>query len=83
MNENFEKALSCCKGKFQRDLVAGRETLGAYSRAGKARDYEYHYQLSISHLLARLQVANVAYHVQPGPRGGYYSSQLIDDYCSQ
>ena len=79
MNTNLNRAMSLCKGSFQRNLVNGYETIGSSTRKGKAKNYDMHYQQSAQHLMDRLADAGVPYHVELGPRGGIYSAKLVID----
>jgi hypothetical protein len=72
-----EKALALARGKYQRDLICGNETLGGSTLRGRARQYSGRYQRSAYALLARLDAAGVQYTIDRGPRGGWHCARLV------
>ena len=69
----FEAALALAKGKYQRDLIRGVETLSGSSLAGKAQRWSSRYAQSRDNLLARLMAAGVGHEV----RGRYRKRILV------
>jgi hypothetical protein len=57
--EALDKALSLCKGCYQRDLVLGREALSGATLRGKAYLYVMRYKESGRSLVQRLTSAGV------------------------
>lgn len=79
---NVEKALSLCKGNFQRGLVEGLYTVRGLR--GKAKKWGGKYLQSYRSLYIRLIDANIRFDSVYGPRGGnHYGIDLrfpFDEY---
>lgn len=54
-NNIMEKALSLCKGIYQRNLIYGIENLSGSTLAGKAKYWSSKYRVSRENLLHRLK----------------------------
>lgn len=78
-SENENNAMKCARGKFQRDLVHGIETIGSASLRGKAKSYSGRYETSALNLIRRMEKSGVKFHIQYGPRGGLYSAKIVLD----
>lgn len=52
--EAAEKALSLCRGVYQRNIVLGNEALSGATLHGKAKTYAGKYKLSAQRLILRL-----------------------------
>jgi len=76
VHANTRLALSIARGRWQRNVIKGWETLGGSTLKGKAKKYADVYQRSGRNLMERLRLARVPYMVEKGPRGGYYSATL-------
>ncbi len=64
-----ERLLSVCRGKYQRALVLGQESLSGSSLRGKARSYAGRYAASRAAVLARLNAIGVAVTERRGQHG--------------
>ena len=73
----FEKALSLCKGTYQKNLVHGVESLSGSTLTGKAKNWGGKYAQSRNSLLKRLEDANLAMEAQ-GSKGKRIL--VIDDF---
>lgn len=80
---NKERALTLCRGSYQRALVNGQETLGGSTLRGRAKNYAGRYQMSARRLLARLDNAGIPHRVVLGPRGGWHSAIIAFDKTTQ
>jgi len=76
---NIRTALSVARGKWQRNVIRGYETLGGSTLRGRAKTYQLRYQRSGARLLGRLSAARIPHHVELGPRGGRASATLVID----
>lgn len=50
----LDKALSCCRGCYQRDIIMGNEAISGSTLKGKARQFSYHYMVSRRNLFKRI-----------------------------
>ena len=66
-DEAFEKAWKLTRGKFQRNLLRGIETLSLASLRGKASNYSSKYRQSINNLLSRLDDNGINWSEERGP----------------
>lgn len=66
MNEDISKALSLCKGRYQRDLVLGRAAFSGADLQGKAKQWSRYYKRSRDNLLSRMDENGVFYVVTKG-----------------
>lgn len=55
----LETALACCKGSYQRNLIAGVEALSGATLRGKAKSYSRHYKASAENLMYRMRRAGL------------------------
>jgi hypothetical protein len=67
--QTTERALACCRGRYQRDLVRGAENVSGSTLHGKARNYSDLYQRSRSNLIARLRAAGIQVEIQTAAHG--------------
>jgi hypothetical protein len=65
----YEKALKCARGCYQRNILAGVEALSGSTLSGTARSYGYWYKRSRTNLLQRMSDANVCWAQVKGPHG--------------
>jgi hypothetical protein len=65
----YELAVECARGRYQRNLLAGREALSGSTLQGTAKKYGVHYAVSRSNLLARVRRAGVDVSERRGPHG--------------
>lgn len=52
--ETLERALSVCRGVYQRNLVLGRESLSGATLTGIAKTFSGRYKTSAENLITRL-----------------------------
>lgn len=64
-----EKALTCCRGSFQRNIIHGAESLSLATLKGTARSYGGRYRRSVDNLLARMSAAGVEWHEERQDHG--------------
>ena len=60
-NQQVEKALSLCKGVYQRNVILGIESLSGSTLKGKAKNYSGRYARSRDNLLDRMKKAGVKF----------------------
>lgn len=70
-------AYRLARGNHQRAVVEGKAVVGGPAREGIARKSMMRYGRSVENLLDRLDRAGIPYHIQYGPRGGWYSARVI------
>lgn len=75
--EYMTAAYRLARGNHQRAVVEGKALIGGPPREGIARKSMMRYGRSVENLLERLDRASIPYHVQYGPRGGWYSARVI------
>lgn len=51
----YDRAIACCRGVYQRDLIAGIEAWSGSTLRGKAKSYSGRYAVSRENLLDRLE----------------------------
>ena len=73
---NLVRAYKLARGRWQRDVVLGRASLGGAELIGRAARYRDRYQRSGYALLRRLERARIPHEVELGPRGGWFSARL-------
>jgi len=74
---NFERALKCARGDYQRDLIHCAPILAGLR--GRAKKWGARYSRSARNLMRRLDQAGVSYRLEYGPRGGWHSARIIVD----
>lgn len=68
-----QKALTLCRGHYQRAIIEGRANLSGSDLHGKAKEYGRHYKWSRENLLARL----VANGVPVSERRGAHNKRIL------
>lgn len=56
-------ALSCCRGKYQTNVVMGHEPMSGSTLKGRARQYAGRYAASRDNMLRRMRRTGVLFHV--------------------
>lgn len=62
-NNSFDKALSVCRGSYQKNLINGLQAISTADLKGKAKEYSAHYRKSIKNLLQRMNDEDVKYKI--------------------
>ena len=73
---NHDHAMTLARGSHQRAIISRTAYLGGKGLQGKAKSYSGRYQISAFNLIARLKKAGIPYHIDMGPRGGWFSAKL-------
>lgn len=58
-NDTLKKALSLCRGSYQRNILYGREALSGATLRGRAISYSGRYKASSSNLIRKCQEAGL------------------------
>ena len=67
IDENeYQKALKCARGVYQRAFLTGSENLSASTLRGKAQDYSSRYKESRGNLLSRMTCSGVKWSEKTG-----------------
>jgi hypothetical protein len=67
-DESVSRALSLCKGDYQRDLILGIESLSGATLQGKAKQFSGKYKKSRDAILNRMTNAGIPWREITGPR---------------
>lgn len=62
----LDKALSLCKGDYQRNLLLGYEAISGATLRGTAKNYSARYKTSANNLIARLKRSGIKIEEQIG-----------------